>query len=232
MSSTPKTLTNNETWKLLDQLLQGFGSRRKKKKAVRNYTMAVLMLDAGLRVGEVVQLNVTDLWFRDFPVTSVLVRAEIAKNHEERQIPVSERLSNALKNMNESYWCHLGASGQHRAFHNSNSLEPLTTRQVERIIRAAAMKALGRPIHPHVLRHTFASNLMRITDMRTVQELLGHKHITSTQVYTHPNEEDKKKAINALPETLPCHHPLHQGLPMCPDAPNYPDAAGTDRDVR
>ncbi|GAH69734.1 unnamed protein product, partial [marine sediment metagenome] len=52
--------------------------------------------------------------------------------------------------------------------------------------------------HPHMLRHTFASKLMRVTSMRTVQELLGHSSITSTQIYTHPNEDDKKKAIKGL----------------------------------
>lgn len=193
--TTPKTLTNDEAWKLLDQLLKGFGTPKQKNKAVRNYTMAVLMLDAGLRVGEVIQLHVTDLWFNEWPVTSVQVRAEIAKNHQERQIPVSDRLCNALKNMNEFYWYDLDTIASYRAFYNVYPSKPITTRQVERIIRSAAMKALGRPIHPHALRHTFASNLMRITNMRTVQELLGHKHLSSTQVYTHPNEEDKKKAI-------------------------------------
>ena len=198
MTTTPKTLSTDDALKLLQVLLKGFGSEDKKKKAVRNYTMAVLMLDAGLRVGEVIQLEVTDLWFRMSPVTSVLVRAEIAKNHHERQIPVSERLSNALKNMHECYWsAHIPYVGL-SAFFNLKPSNPITTRQVERIIRAAAWKALGRPIHPHTLRHTFASNLMRITNMRTVQELLGHKHMSSTQIYTHPNEEDKKKAINGL----------------------------------
>jgi len=74
-------------------------------------------------------------------------------------------------------------------------MRPLTTRQVERIIRTAALKSIGRPVHPHVLRHTFASKLMSVCNERIVQELLGHQSITSTQIYTHPNEDDKKKAI-------------------------------------
>lgn len=232
MSSTPKTLTNDEAWKLLDQLLTGYGSPSKKKKAVRNYTMAVLMLDAGLRVGEVVQLHTGDLWFNNVAVTSILVRAAIAKNHQERQIPISERLSNALKSMVEAYWYKSFEIGAVFAFHKSNPNEPLTTRQVERIIRTAAMKALGRPIHPHVLRHTFASNLMRITDMRTVQELLGHKHITSTQVYTHPNEEDKKKAIKKMDGEFLDDTAYKNQLARLPDVPNRLDTGGAHRDVR
>ncbi|MBA7714511.1 hypothetical protein ES703_123536 [subsurface metagenome] len=66
--------------------------------------MFLLMLDAGLRVGEVVQLRISDLIFNSVPVTSIIISPEIAKNKTERTIPVSQRLSNALKNMNESFW--------------------------------------------------------------------------------------------------------------------------------
>jgi len=198
MSTAPQTLTDEDVIKLLIILLSGFGTEQRKKKSVRNYTMAVLMLDAGLRVGEVVQIHAVDLWFNNAPVTSVLIPAKIAKNNQTRQIPVSVRLSNALKEMYQCYWSKVEPFGSYRAFYNSNPSESLTTRQVERIIRSASMKALGYPIHPHMLRHTFASNLMRITNIRTVQELLGHKHLTSTQVYTHPNENDKIKAIACM----------------------------------
>ncbi|GAH51596.1 unnamed protein product, partial [marine sediment metagenome] len=73
----------------------------------------------------------------------------------------------------------------------------------ERITRNAAMKSLGRPVHPHVLRHTFASRLMRTTNSRVVQELLGHQHMSTTQIYMHPNQEDKKKAIQSLDRNQP-----------------------------
>jgi len=156
------------------------------------------MLEAGLRVGEVIQLLITDLVFDLRPVTSVVVREEIAKNHKERIIPTSTRLSDAISQMTESCWPHTSSFVSLRAFYNNIPDKHITTRQVERIINSAGMKSLGRPVHPHMLRHTFASKLMRVTDMRTVQELLGHSHITSTQIYTHPNEDDKKKAIENL----------------------------------
>ncbi|GAH73030.1 unnamed protein product [marine sediment metagenome] len=60
------------------------------------------------------------------------------------------------------------------------------------------MTSLGRPVHPHILRHTFASRLMRTTNARIVQELLGHQHLSTTQIYTHPNQDDLKKAIEQL----------------------------------
>ncbi len=197
-SKTPKTLTAKECNRLLDTLLFKDGTLTQVHRGIRNYTIALVMLDAGLRVSEATSLNVTDLWFNNAPVTSVLVREEIAKNHEERTIAVSTRLCEALKKMNESFWSRGPANVQHRAFTSGRSRKSLTRRQVHRIISSAAIAALGRSVHPHTLRHTFASRLMRVTSMRTVQELLGHCNITSTQIYTHPNEQDKHKAIENM----------------------------------
>jgi len=198
MSATPKTLTTIESHRLLDALLFKDGTLTQVHRGIRNYTFALVMLDAGLRVKEVASLNVTDLWFNNSPVTSVLVRPEIAKNHKERLIPITARLSEAICQMNESIWSRGPANLQDKAFTSGRSRRPLTTRQVRRTISIAAIRSLGRSVHPHVLRHTFASKLMRVTDMRTVQELLGHMNITSTQIYTHPNEQDKHKAIENM----------------------------------
>ena len=198
MSNTPKTLTADECHRLLDTLQNTNGTPNQVRRGIRNYTLTLVMLDAGLRVSEATGLDVTDLIFNNVPVTSVLVRQEIAKNHEERTIAVSTRLCEAIKKMNESFWSSSPENVQHKAFTSGRSRKQLTRRQVHRIISYAAIAALGRSVHPHVLRHTFASKLMRVTDMRTVQELLGHKNITSTQIYTHPNEQDKHKAIENM----------------------------------
>lgn len=198
MSKTPKTLTTDECHRLLDILQFKDGTQKQVRRGIRNYTLALVMLDAGLRVTELISLNFTDLIFNNAPVTSVLVRPEIAKNHKERTIAVSTRLCEALEKMNESHWSGIPANVQHSAFTSGRSDKSLTRRQVHKIISSAAIAALGRSVHPHVLRHTFASKLMRVTDMRTVQELLGHKHLSSTEIYTHPNSDDKKKAIENM----------------------------------
>jgi len=201
MSSTPKTLTTDECHRLLDALQIRDGTPKQVRRGIRNYTLALVMLDAGLRVSEAIGLEVNDLIFNNAPVTSVLVRPEIAKNHKERSVPVSTRLSEAISQMFMAYWSDHYKNGQHRAFVSPSSHKPLTTRQVRRIISYAAFAALGRSVHPHVLRHTFASKLMRVTNMRTVQILLGHSNITSTQIYTHPNEQDKHQAIEKMDRT-------------------------------
>ena len=198
MSNAPQTLTIAESHQLLNELLCKNGTHKQFQKGIRNYCIACLMLEAGLRIGEVLTLQVPDLWINDQPATSICIARDNSKNGNARNVPTSTRLSEALTQMNELCWSEDPIAIIGFAFYGSNLLKPLTTRQVERIIKDAAIASIGRPVHPHVLRHTFGTKLMRVTDIRTVQELLGHKRLTSTQVYTHPNEDDKKQAIDQL----------------------------------
>ncbi len=198
MTTTPKTLSVTECHQLLDALLCKNGTKKQFRRGIRNYTMALLMLDAGLRVGEVVQLRPTDLFFGPCAVQSLHIRPEIAKNKTERIIPLSSRIIAAIEQLCSDIWHNRIGDDSQFAFYQKNTWQKLTTRQVERIIRKAALKSIGRPVHPHMLRHTFATRLMRKTNERVVQELLGHESITSTQIYTHPNEDDKKRAIEAV----------------------------------
>jgi len=196
--STPKTLTVDEENLLLDTLRNKDGTQRQQRKGIRNHALALVMLDAGLRIAEATGLEVNDLWFQNSPVTSILVRPEIAKGNNERIVPVHTRLSEAITEMWLTYWVDNYKNVQSKAFTFGQFGKPLTTRQVRRIIVKSAIHSIGRSVNPHVLRHTFASKLMRVTSMRTVQELLGHKHLSSTEIYTHPNEQDKHKAIAKL----------------------------------
>lgn len=197
-AKTPKTLNVDQQQLLLDALIKTGAPSKTFRKGIRNYLIACLMLDAGLRVGEVVALQFSDLFFCGQYVKTLMVRPAIAKNHRERSVPISSRLATAIEDfgkVNPELFTELGS---HLVFTTAISDTQITTRQVENIINTAAYKVFGWPVNPHMLRHTFASRLMRVTDMRTVQELLGHNYITSTQIYTHPNEDDKKKAIDDL----------------------------------
>lgn len=198
MKNTPKTLTGDELFLLFDELRKHSASVASTRRALRNYTMALLMVDAGLRVGELVKLQRADLFVSNSPVNTLLIRGGIAKSGKDRTVPLSVRVRETLQQSFD-----LGKDDYQYAesmyFFRPNEFDVhLTTRQVERIIRTAAMKSLGRPVHPHVLRHTFATRLMQRTNVRVVQELLGHSSVVSTQIYTHPNEEDKKHAIQQL----------------------------------
>lgn len=194
----PKTLDSVQQEDLLNALRRDDSPTKTYRKGIRNYLIGCLMLDAGLRVGEVVQLTVAHLWFSDNPVRSLVLTSDITKNHKERTVPVNTRLSSAIVEFISSHFSNTVILPTYRVFNSTSTGKSLTTRQVENIINNAASKSIGRLINPHMLRHTFASKLMRVTNMRTVQLLLGHSFLTSTQIYTHPNEDDKIKAVEDM----------------------------------
>ncbi len=193
-----KTLTPEECDKLLEQLVKPRKKTAPPRVCDRNYTMALLMLDAGLRVGELVQLRQDQLFFRSAPVTELTVFKNQAKNKHERSIPISTRLHDAIAEMWGQWWSKPTVHKEQLAFYTRNGRHGLSTRQVRRIITNAGRLSIDRDIHPHMLRHTFATRLMRNTSLRVVQECLGHTKLDSTQIYTHPNSEDRKKAIDSM----------------------------------
>lgn len=198
MSKALQTITEDESKKLLDKLLNAGSITAASKKTIRNYTITLLMLDAGLRVGEVVKLRRGCLMFAGEFCDKVAIPADIAKNKTEHIVPMTDRLQVAIRHMHVLWWTTDDVGLRDYAFYSTTPDRGLSARQVERIIKTTALFSIGRAIHPHVLRHTFATRLMRKTNIRIVQQLLGHKSIASTQVYTHPNDQDLKDAINEL----------------------------------
>lgn len=157
--------------------------------------MIMLMLHAGLRVGEVVQLLIDDLYFRQKPVTNLLIRSAMTKRHVERSIPLCAEISNAL-----TAWAgFLPSITPHNlatfAFYSGYADHPITVRSVQNIVHASCRKCLGINVHPHMLRHTFATRILRVSNIRVVQQLLGHASISTTQIYTHPDLNDLQIAI-------------------------------------
>ena len=166
------------------------------------------MLDAGLRVGEVCGLWLSDCYFQDKPVHNLIVPARCAKGRKERSVPLTQRIIRSLDLMR----C------ERLEYRTMDLIQPIitrspwgkaiTTRTLERILCNAAIASLGRPLHPHMLRHTYATKLMKVTDIRTVQELLGHKHVSSTQIYTHVNDDDKQNAIRDMQKSVTASGPI------------------------
>jgi len=167
-------------------------------RKVRNVSAALLMLDTGLRVGELVKLKGEHLYFQGQPVQMLYVPKYIAKRQNARELPMTSRVIEGLKILNDAYFSHDGIPGDQIVFANKLYGKPMTTRQMERIIGDAAMTALGRVITPHMLRHTYGTRLLKVTDTRTLQVLMGHKHLSSTQIYTHVNSDDCIEAIDAM----------------------------------
>ncbi len=197
-NSAPKTLTVAQCKQLLDQLHYPGHSAVAKRRGIRDYTIALLMLDAGLRIGEVAKLNQNDLWFCSAPVKTVVIQADHSKNNVARSIPVSDRLYAAIVLLKTHVWPYTTSLDHDFAFVASLRSKPITVRQIRNCITQAAKKALGFPVNPHMLRHTFATRLMQQTSIRIVQQLLGHLSLSSTQIYTHPNADDLEQAIKNL----------------------------------
>lgn len=195
-----KNLTDQECELLLREIQRTSSRIHYIAKGCRNYTMTLLMLDAGLRVGEVAKLPRNCLYFEGHVCHSVIVPATIAKSKVERSVPLTERLAGSIPVMKLNWWNSPDTNPGHYAFFNTDPLKHISVRCIEQIIARASNAALQRIVTPHQLRHTFATRLMNKTSIRTVQTLLGHSSLSSTQIYTHPNETDKADAIESLNE--------------------------------
>lgn len=136
----------------------------------------------GLRVGELVRLSVEDL---DPLRTWVRVRG---KGRKERSVPVLPALQTPLGRYLDERALHVAPARPHGFLWVNRRGRPLTDRGVRYLLRRYQLRAgLLRRLYPHLLRHTFATHLLQAgVDLRTLQELLGHARLHTTQRYTHP----------------------------------------------
>jgi site-specific recombinase XerD len=164
---------------------------------LRDRALLELLYAAGLRVSEVASLDVTALDVRD---RSVRVQG---KGKKERIGVFGEPAAVALNR-----YLHLGrpglASGKETALFLNRFGGRLTVRSVQTIVRKYATKAgLPAAVHPHLLRHSFATHLLDGgADLRVVQELLGHESPNTTQIYTHVSEAKKRETMESAFEAL------------------------------
>ena len=164
---------------------------------LRDRALLELLYAAGLRVSEVASLDVTELDVRD---RSVRVQG---KGKKERIGVFGEPAAAALNR-----YLHDGrpglASGKETALFLNRFGGRLTVRSVQTIVRKYATKAgLPAAVHPHLLRHSFATHLLDGgADLRVVQELLGHESPNTTQIYTHVSEAKKRETMEEAFEAL------------------------------
>lgn len=176
-----------------ENLLQYLG-----KKDIRDHVATAFGLKAGLRIGELLQLQVGDVTIADQVANEVLLRKATTKRHKQRWIPLSAELRQAIKNLIR--WKKAkGESLDPEAplLCNRKGDRPYGSRDFQRHLSAAGHKVLQRRIIPHDLRHTFATRLMRKGNIRALQELLGHTKLEYTQLYTHPNRQDLRALVDS-----------------------------------
>lgn len=197
-SKAPETLTSLEVQGIWTYTLGVVQTNTSSYKDIRNVFMLALILDSGLRVSELAGLEWPDLFLNGSVISTLLVRANIAKRAKERFIPLSERIRFVILSLKSRCEATGMSDPLNHVFCHPRTGRQLTVRQIQRIVSRISLLVIGRAVHPHVLRHTFATRLMRTSNARVVQELLGHTNLSSTQIYTHPNHDDLTKAINSL----------------------------------
>lgn len=157
----------------------------------RNYAIIELLYGCGLRVSELCSLKVTDI---NLPLSGLIIRG---KGNKERFVPLGEVTKESLLTYLNTARIELlqkSKSNTQAVFLNHRG-RPLTTRGVRDILNRMIETAAGiSNITPHMLRHTFATHLLdQGADIRSVQTLLGHSSLSTTQIYTHVSKEKLKE---------------------------------------
>ncbi len=171
----PAVLTKQEVKELLNSL------DSKKSKL-----MISLIYACGLRVSELINLKIDDLNFEE-----KIGYIKQAKGKKDRIFNIPKFLINDLKQQVQNQ-----KKANHKyLFTNPSTGKPLSSRNIQQIVKKAAKKAkINKDVHPHTLRHSFATHLLEDkVDIRIIQELLGHSDLSTTQIYTHISQEQLKK---------------------------------------
>ncbi len=176
--SHPNVLTKEEVKSLIDT-------------APRDKTRLIIELiySSGLRVSECVSLKINDL-----DLGNKLIRVKSGKGNKDRVTILSSTVVAELKR----YILTLEKDEIH-LFPNFKG-STLSVRNIQKLIQKAAVKAgIKKKVSPHTLRHSFATHLLESgTDIRIIQELLGHSQLSTTQIYTHVSKEQLSKVKSPL----------------------------------
>jgi integrase/recombinase XerC len=155
----------------------------------RDKAMIELLYGSGLRLAEMVGVNVADLDLREGFVTV------LGKGQKTRKVPLGSHCISALKDWLECLGPVEPASPVFTS-RNGRRISPRTVQQ--RLKQLSSIQLGSNELHPHMLRHSFASHMLESSsDLRAVQELLGHSDISTTQIYTHLDFQHLAKVYDA-----------------------------------
>lgn len=190
----PKILSEGEVNDLIHE-----AEKHKTPEGIRTYALLEILYATGLRVSELVGIRLSAAQADE---RFLVVRG---KGGKERMVPLSEIARSALKNYTKIRPHFLGRKGQSEWLFPSRGKSGHLTRQrfgQQLKTLASAAGIFSASVSPHVLRHAFASHLLaHDADLRTVQHMLGHADIATTEIYTHVLEQRLKELVTK-------HHPL------------------------
>ena len=184
----PKPISIAQVRKLLEQ-----PTKLSTPEAKRDSAMLSLLYASGMRVSELISLNVGDVDTKeDF------VRC-FGKGSKERMIPIARKASVTVQEYHEEARPKLAHGKGEKALFLNRRGGRLTVRAIHTIVRrSAAAAGITRRVSPHTLRHTFATHLLDAgADLRAIQEFLGHSRLSTTQRYTHVAADQLMKVYDA-----------------------------------
>ncbi|PDH53995.1 MAG: tyrosine recombinase XerD [Cryomorphaceae bacterium MED-G14] len=187
----PETLTTIE----IDSLINYF--KNSKNNSLRNSTITEVLYSCGVRVSELINIKISDIFFEDF-----LIKVN-GKGNKERFVPMSKLSKIMIKDYISSERFNIIPKKGYQDFLFLNNRGQSLTRVMIYTILNIAKKGLGfkKKISPHLLRHSFATHLIENgADISSIQKMLGHTNITTTERYLHVS---KKHLI----ETIKKYHP-------------------------
>ncbi|RSX54223.1 recombinase XerC [Bifidobacterium goeldii] len=188
-STLPEVLTVDETARLLDAATPSADCDD--PVAFRDKAVLEFMYATGCRVSEAAGMNLDDLDLDDEHVARLM-----GKGSKQRLVPIGSYACAAVRRYLQGPRAQLEARSkaavpERRALFLNKRGQRISRQSIWLIVQAAGRRAgIDRPLHPHTLRHSFATHLIQGgADVRTVQELLGHTSVTTTQIYTHVSPE-------------------------------------------
>lgn len=177
----PDTLSEEEIDALIDAIDLG------KPQGERNRAMLEALYSCGLRVTELISLKLSDLYFEEGFINVV------GKGDKQRFVPISEHTQKYINIYRNELRNHLDVKPEHVdiLFLNRRGRQ-LTRAMIFTIIKDLAVKAgIKKNISPHTFRHSFATHLLQNgADLRSIQQMLGHESITTTEIYMHVDRND------------------------------------------
>ena len=181
----PKFLSSEETQKILSDL-----TNRKDWASLRNLSILEFLYASGVRVSELVNADCGDL---NMAAGLLKVRG---KRKKERLVPLGNYALQSYQDYMKALRGKITFNAQTPLFVNKD-LQRSHVRTLQRLAHKAGLHNNTRiPLTPHVFRHSFATHLLENgMDLRTLQELLGHQSISTTQIYTHVTFDQKRKTI-------------------------------------
>ncbi len=182
----PTVLSKEEVEKLLDIDLTDCYS-------YRNKAMLELLYSTGLRVSELVNLELSNIDLENCTLKT------IGKGNKERIIPISDYALYYVEKYINKYRGSMLKKGVNNYVFINNHGNVMTRQGFFKIIKKLAVeKNIKTPISPHTLRHSFATHLLDYgADLRSIQEMLGHSNLSTTQIYTHVSSEHLKDNYNS-----------------------------------